>query len=349
MQTGEQMKLALITDTHFGCRNDHKGFLDYFEDYYKNQFFAELKNRNIKKILHLGDFFDKRTYIDFYTLSRTREIFLDRLVENNITMDILVGNHDSYYKNTTDINSLKELFRGYESHINVVNDFIVRNFDGLNIALMSWIVDDTKEKAIEFIKSKPAPYIAGHFEILGQEMQTNLKSDFGLTTDLFNGYEKVMSGHFHKKSEFYLGTPYQLSWDDYGDKRGFHILDTQTKQLEFIENEKVLFHKIYYSTNSDIKIEDYKGCYVKLIVTDKDDPKKLVATVAELGKVAFNVAVIEKETNAIDVSSNSDILLTKTTIEIINDYLNKLYTNPTDNKIMRSLFKVLYTEAEELQ
>ena len=73
------MKIALITDQHFGARNDSQIFLDYYEDFYKNLFFPKLKEEGIHELLILGDTFDRRKYVNFYALQRSKEMFFDKL------------------------------------------------------------------------------------------------------------------------------------------------------------------------------------------------------------------------------------------------------------------------------
>ena len=60
-QTGT--KVAIITDQHFGARNDSIHFLDYFERFYTGTFFSIIDSESIDTILILaipGDnnFFD---------------------------------------------------------------------------------------------------------------------------------------------------------------------------------------------------------------------------------------------------------------------------------------------------
>ena len=87
------MKLAIINDTHFGARNDSQIFLDYFLDFFENQFFPYCKENKITDVIHLGDFFDRRKFINFHTLAETKKRFLDRLSEYDITLHCVLGNH----------------------------------------------------------------------------------------------------------------------------------------------------------------------------------------------------------------------------------------------------------------
>ncbi len=102
------MNIAIINDTHFGIRNDSVYFLDKCLNYFESVFFPYIADNNITEIIHLGDFFDRRKYINFNTLTQVRKRFLEK-IPNSVNFRIIIGNHDTYYKNTNEINSLKEL------------------------------------------------------------------------------------------------------------------------------------------------------------------------------------------------------------------------------------------------
>ena len=70
------MKIALITDTHWGARNDSKIFADYFSRFYDNVFFPYIDEHDIKTCIHLGDVVDRRKYINFKTANDLRENFV---------------------------------------------------------------------------------------------------------------------------------------------------------------------------------------------------------------------------------------------------------------------------------
>ena len=101
-----------------------------------------------------------------------------------------------------------------------------------------------------FIKNSKAQVAFGHLEVEGFAMYKNYVAGTGLQPSIFNRYEIVASGHYHHKSSkdniHYLGAPYEITWNDYDDPRGFHIFDTETRDMEFIKNKYRLFEKIYY-------------------------------------------------------------------------------------------------------
>ena len=104
------MKIALITDTHFGARNDSQIFTDHFMKFYNDIFFPYLEENDIKTLIHLGDLVDRRKYINYVTLNSIRRDFIFRLGDMGVDTHIIIGNHDTYYKNTNRINAVQELF-----------------------------------------------------------------------------------------------------------------------------------------------------------------------------------------------------------------------------------------------
>ena len=104
------MKIALITDTHWGVRNDSTHFLDYFQNYYENEFFPKLEKEGITTVIHLGDIVDRRKYINYVTLRRMKDVFIDECEKRGIDLHVIVGNHDVPFKDTNEYNSMNELF-----------------------------------------------------------------------------------------------------------------------------------------------------------------------------------------------------------------------------------------------
>ncbi len=104
------MKVAIICDTHFGVRNDSPLFLNYFLDFFENQFFPYLREHNIKHVLHLGDLMDRRKFVNFQTLAEVKKRFISHFDSGEFELWCLLGNHDTYYKNTNEINSINQLF-----------------------------------------------------------------------------------------------------------------------------------------------------------------------------------------------------------------------------------------------
>ena len=162
------MRIAIITDTHFGARNDNQNFSDYFFKFYENTFFPYLVENNITTCIHMGDVMDRRKYVSYKTATEFRTGFVDKFEELGIDLHITIGNHDTYYKNTSEVNSMNELITG--GLINIYSKPEVINFDGLPILLMPWINADDYEESMTALKTANADILMGHLEINGFAM-----------------------------------------------------------------------------------------------------------------------------------------------------------------------------------
>tara|TARA_R110000822_G_scaffold55462_1_gene141014 strand:- start:3641 stop:4702 length:1062 start_codon:yes stop_codon:yes gene_type:complete len=273
------MKIAILNDTHCGIRNSSDIFLDNAEKFFTDVFFPHLLAHNISHIVHLGDYFDNRKFINFRALNRNRQFFLAKLREYGITMDIICGNHDTFYKNTNELNSLKELLGHYMNEVTIIHKPKVMQYGSLAMGLVPWINDENQQEALDFLASAKCDIIGGHFDIIGYEMLQGIKCEHGLERSAFKRFEAVYSGHFHTKSSqdniTYLGAQMEFFWGDAHDKKYFHILDTETRELESIHNPHTLFHRIRYDdTDTDYLHYDLSGvdgCFVKVQVINKSD------------------------------------------------------------------------------
>jgi len=146
------MKIALITDTHFGARNDSLIFSDFFRKFYENVFFPTLKERGITDVIHLGDVVDRRKFINYKTLNSMKEILFDPIKEMGGNIKIIVGNHDIYYKNTLAVNSMTELTKGMP-HVTVYDKPTeVSLTDDHKVLFVPWICDDNEEETKNSLK-----------------------------------------------------------------------------------------------------------------------------------------------------------------------------------------------------
>ena len=187
------MKIALITDTHFGARNDNLNFNEYFYKFYKELFFPYLRENNITNVIHLGDVMDRRKYISYRIAKDFRERFLDQF--DGIQFHMLVGNHDTFYKNTNDVNSLQELVDGKYNNIKVYPAATEVDFDECKILFVPWINVNNMTHTIKMLKTSSAQICMGHLELSGFEMQKGMVMDHGWDKEEFNRFDTVMSGH----------------------------------------------------------------------------------------------------------------------------------------------------------
>jgi len=352
------MKVAIITDTHFGARNDNENFNDYFYQFYEGVFFPYLQQNNITTVLHLGDLMDRRKYVSFKTAKDFRERFVLPIKHLKLDFHCLVGNHDIYYKNTNDVNSLDELIGNQSKNIHLYSDATDVNIGGLDILFLPWINPQNYVYSMGMIEETKAKICMGHLEIKGFQMHKGQVSDTGYEKEIFRKFDTVFSGHFHHKSDdgqiYYLGNPYEIYWNDWKDKKGFHIFDTETLELERIVNPYTIHEKIYYDdTQEDYDKHDvkkYSKKYVKVIVVNKKDLYKFDMFMDRLLKAdAHEVKIVEDFSDASAENVSDDIVKhAEDTTQLLEKYIDELDIDLNKDRL-KSIMRGLYNEAQDLE
>ena len=343
------MKILLITDQHFGVRNDNLHFVEHYRKFYSKIVIPFLKASGIKEIINLGDTFDRRKYVNFMSLEAAKEMWFDPVKELGCKMTALIGNHDIYYKNTLRINSPEELLGGYD--IDVIDEPTTRNYDGTDILFLPWICDENYDRTLRSITESTAPVCMGHLELNGFEAHPGHVMDKGIDMNIFSKFNKVFSGHYHTKSNknncYYLGNPYQLYWNDYGQKRGFHVFDTETLRTTFYRNPFDTFHKLYYNNGVVLpNEEEIKGTFVKLIVEDKGDYTKFDYFVRQLQDIGLADLKIVEDLS-VDIEGGDVVVETEDTITLLDNYIDDIELK-VDKSNIKNIMRSLYMEASEL-
>jgi DNA repair exonuclease SbcCD nuclease subunit len=349
------MKIALITDTHWGARGDSPAFAEYFNRFYYDHFFPYLKDNNIHSIFHLGDIVDRRKYINFVTARHLRK-FVEHCDTAGIRLDVIIGNHDTSFKNTNEVNSMRELFEHSTYNINYYDEPTNVDIGDTTIAVLPWICSGNYNESMEFIQNTSAQILFGHLELAGFEMYKGAINDHGFDSKIFDKFDLVCSGHFHHKSTRgninYLGAPYEMSWSDYNDPRGFHIFDTETRELTFIRNPLTMFNKIHYydqdKTLDELMAADfdsYKGSYVKLIVHSKTNPYWFDMFVDKIEKAGvLDLQVVDDNLN-LQLEDDGDIVSeAEDTLTVLNKVVEQVDSR-VDKKVLYSFLSTLYNEA----
>lgn len=348
------MKIALINDTHFGARGDSQLFFDYFMKFFDKVFFPYIEENNIKTIIHAGDLMDRRKFVNFNILNQVRTRFMDKLCEDNIEMHCILGNHDVYYRNTNEINSTKELFG---DRLNLYDLPVVVNFDGLNIAFLPWVNKTNYDESVKFIKNAPAPILIGHLELDGYQVMRGVDYHGGMDAKLFNRYEQVISGHFHCRQEkdniYYMGTQYQITFSDLGETKGFHILDTETRELKFIENPNRMFYTLKYNDQEgpievdSLDFSHLKDTYVRLEIEYKKHPYSFDKFMDKLyDEGVAKITTVEDFDNS-SWEEEEMVDLAQDTVTLINNEID-LMEEISDKDKMKKLIKDLYMESLSL-
>ena len=340
------MKILLITDQHFGVRNDNIAYINAYRKYYSEIVIPFIKASGIKDIINLGDTFDKRKSINFMSLDECKDMWFNPLEEMGVHMDMLIGNHDIYYKNTLRVNAPSELLGEYKN-LTIHDTPSTINRDGLDILLLPWICDENKEESYQEIAESSAKVCMGHFELNGFEAHPGHMMTGGMDPSIFSKFEKVFTGHYHQKSTkkpiTYLGNPCQLYWNDYGQKRGFHVFDTETLKTTFYRNPFDMFHKIYYNEKVSTDFDSLKGTYVKVIVEDKGDHVKFDHFIRELQHAEVADLKIVEDLG-VELESGVEVVETEDTLSLLESYIDDTEIKANKENI-KLILKSLYTEA----
>jgi Calcineurin-like phosphoesterase len=339
-------KCILLGDTHLGARNASSRFSNLFNKFFECVLYPYMERNGITKIYQLGDLFDNRTNISLKALHNSKEFWFEPLKSLNAEMHVLLGNHDIYHKNTLEINSPNLLLGEYSSNVIIYNEpTTIDEFD-----IIPWICSENQEQIVDFINRKDKPrFCLGHFEISGFSMYRGGEAQsHGLATSLFDDYEMVFSGHYHHRSTngniTYVGTPYEITWSDYADPKGFHVLDTETGKIEFIENPYTIFRRVQYNNGWGGNLNDLKDCIVKVIVQEKQDLYKYDRFIDSIKLVGVHdLAIIENldEFRDGDVEESIDL---EDSVAIIDNYIDGITTNVDKDKI-KSYMRTIYNEA----
>lgn len=352
------MLIAILGDTHFGARGDSPFFHNYFKRFYNEVFFPYLKENNIKHIVQLGDVFDRRKFVNYQTLNQCQSYFFEPL-NDSFSSWLLVGNHDTYYKNTNEVNSLNLLLKQY-TNVSQVNSPTEVEFDGLSILMVPWICQENYNEVMHAMENSRSQILVGHFEIEGFEMHKGAYCDRGISPEMFSKFDIVLSGHFHTKSSrgniFYTGTPYEMTWSDFEDKKGFHIFDTTTRELKFVPNPYSMFHKLWYDdsncTMDEVLAQDfskYKDTIVKVIIKNKLNPVWFDMFIEKIEKSGtIDLQVVEDHLN-LNLEDDSDIINeAEDTLTILNKYVSQLELKADKSKL-ENLLRSLYNEALSME
>jgi hypothetical protein len=272
-------------------------------------------------------------------------------------MDIIPGNHDVFYKNTNELCSLKELLGYFTSNVNIIMKPTVLDYDGLGVAVVPWINNANYKEYTDFIANCKAPMLGAHLELLGFDMYKGMPNPHGMTADLFNRFESVMSGHFHTKSSkgnvHYLGSQMEFTWSDVDDPKFFHILDTETRELTPVRNPITMFQKIVYNDEkidyNSIDVEQYRHKFIKVLVVNKTDLYQFDKFIDRLqGVETYELKIAENFEEFIGDSVDDEKVSLEDTKDLLDTYVDAVETD-LDKDHIKIKLRELYTEAQNLE
>lgn len=346
----------VISDTHFGAKNNSIELLNIMKNYFYDEFIPLVK-KNYKKgdiLIHAGDIFDNRQSINLLVLhevtilfEQLKDIFVDGIY-------LITGNHDIMKKTSNDISSLDSL--KYIPNINIIKDPTILKVKNNDILLLPWQNELTVKGTITSYLNK-CTYIFAHCNVMSINYDKYRKNDneLGIEINDVLNFEKLYIGHIHYSQNTnnvtIIGNPYEMTRSDGDNKKGCYLVDFETKTDEFFENKySPKFKKIYVNHILDYKLGDIKNICtnnnVDLYIPSEYILKYDITTlVDELSKVSNKLEVIPFELyqNEYDIDSDSY----NESLNILNlcsNYIKQMKTEDTIKDRLTLKIKSIYSE-----
>jgi DNA repair exonuclease SbcCD nuclease subunit len=355
------MQIVFLGDAHLGARCDSQHFHEFFDKFYTNIFFPYLIENNIKTVIQLGDIFDRRKYSNHYTLDEAKRYFFSRFDELDIELITLLGNHDLYYRESLSVSSSELFLKQFKNVTVIKKPTQLKIFD---ISVIPWICKENYTECLDFIKNDTSHMCVGHFEVEGFKMyQNSILSEHGLSAATFSNYERVLSGHYHHASKRgnieYIGTPYEITWQDFDDQKGFRVYDLETRTLETIENPYSIFSKVLYDDSGEPDViqsvyldkqflkHSIVDKYVKIQIKNKTNPYLFDLFIDQVYQYSpIDVSIIEE---IIDLEIGEDIDETDDTLTITYKYIDSINQQELDKIRLKTMMFNLYNEAMQVE
>jgi len=328
-------KIAILGDLHIGFKGGNESFLEFQTEWLK-KFLQKCKDEGVTNIIQTGDFFDIRKTTPNNIIHWVINVFNPMVIESGIPWDIIVGNHDIFFKHSNEMYTSQILTAINPTLINVYNRPLTKNICGIDFYLCPWLDKANSESLDKDLTSTKALYGVGHLELAMFPMYQGNLAEHGLDASKFKQFKTFFSGHYHTISEsqniVYVGSPYHLTWMDCVDgvNRGWFLFDCSNGSYKLMKNEEyeTLFSFVEYDEDHTYTKEDllpYQGTIMKILVVKKDNKTKFLKFKEILNNLdLISYSVIDKTDKPKDdlpVSSEID-KKERTTIESIREYVD---------------------------
>ena len=349
-------RVWIISDTHFGARNNSIEWLDrmtgYFEDYFIPMVKENYKPGDI--LIHCGDVYDNRQSVNLLVLHKTINLFeeFSKIFVDGIF--VIAGNHDIMRKNTNDITSLDTI--KYIPNVNIYKEPVtLSTADGTELLLMPWRKSEADEETC--IAGSAAKYLFCHTTIQGARFDKYRHAGEGITSTACKDFTRVYTGHIHTTQEYknilYVGNPYQMTRSDAQNTKGFWCLDLESGNETFYENEySPKFVKIYVNNALDSTLDELikvaNNNFVDIYVPNDYLMKyQVTPLIDEISKVSKRLDVIPYELDETNQQQNYDIDYDKTlnTYNLCEKYVNGMSIEDGIKSEVLTLLKDVYKES----
>jgi DNA repair exonuclease SbcCD nuclease subunit len=351
---GKAKRAWIISDTHFGARNNSVEWLDRMTLYFEEFFIPHVKE-NYKKgdiLIHCGDVYDNRQSVNLLVLNKTlslfekfSEIFVDGIY-------VIAGNHDIMRKNSNEVTSLDTL--KYIPNVTILKEPATLKTKHCTSLLMPWRKSESDEKVV--VSGSDADYLFCHTTIRGAKFDKYRHSGEGLASNECKQFKKVFTGHIHLAQQYknirYVGNPYQMTRSDTNNKKGFICLDFETGTEDFYENTySSKFVKLYINRALDSTMQDLINAadnnFVDVYVPNDYLMKYQVTPLIDaLSKVSKKLDVIPFELDDNDNLMEYDIDYDKTldTYNLCEKFVEGMSIEGATKTKVLSLLKQVYLQ-----
>jgi hypothetical protein len=259
------------------------------------------------------------------------------------------------------VSGVKELYGNYckDYELNIYSTAVDGKLsDGTLVLFVPWICDANRQATMEVIESTKAQICLGHLELKDFAFDRHTIAAHGDDASIFRKFDFVGSGHYHHKSSqgniHYLGAHAEFTWSDHKDPRGFHVFDTVTRELEFIENPYRMFEKLHYTdVELDMKevLEEYDftqltNKYVKVVVRDRNDVALFNVFMDRVEKSnPLDIQVVDDHLNLNLTEDDTIIDEAEDTLTILKKTVLSTNTSGIDPIKLDKFISSLYSEA----
>lgn len=332
-------KAAVFTDIHFGLKSNSQAHNDDCLAFVKWAT-RKAKDEGCDTCFFLGDWHNHRASINIVTLTYSLRA-LEHLNDNFDAVYFIPGNHDLYYRDKRDIQSVE--WARHLPNIHICNDW----FSSGDVVIAPWLCGDDYKK----VPKLSGQYCFGHFELPGYLMNAMIAMpDHGdIKREDFHGFQHVFTGHFHKRQTqrniTYIGNCFPHNYADADDdERGVMILEWG-KEPEFhawpdqptyrvlnlsdvIDHAATLLRpKMHVRVGLDIEISYEEANFIKeTFIKDY--------SLAEM-------ALIPNKNSEIDTDMSPGDIKFESVDQIVTDQLTNIESEFYDSKLLLKIYQTL--------
>lgn len=288
-------RVWVLGDLHFGVRSNSVEWLEIQQDFFEQVFIPTLK-KHVKPgdvLVQVGDTFDNRQSVNLRVLHYAIELF--EKLGKILPVHVICGNHDIWAKKSNDVSSIDTL--KWIPNVQVYKKPKAFKWHDKEILLMPWR-RDTEHEVETLLKFPKTDIVFCHSEVAGVALNSKVRNQHGTDTESYKNYSAVYSGHIHyrqKKGKLRLvGTPYELTRSDSGNPKGFDLVDLETMEETFFQNEvspkflKFNLKSLYMVQLGEFK-DQIRNNFVDLYVPSK------IATSSALSRLINKVQKISRK------------------------------------------------------